>query len=614
MKKQSTKIDIKNIKDPDFLKDLSYEELDSLSSQIREYLLYCTSKNGGHIASNLGVVETTISLCKNFNFKKDKIIFDVGHQSYVYKILTGRSLETLRQKNGISGFQKINESPYDHFEAGHSSTSISVANGIAIARDLNNENYNVIAFIGDSSISNGLAFEGLNNIAASKHKVIIVLNDNEMSISSAVGGLSHIFREFATSEFYVGSKDFIYKTHQKTKLGRWLLKRYTKIKNWFKRKLINVTIFDTLGYALIGPIDGHNIKHLDKAFAKAKSMNKSVVVYVKTIKGKGYPFAEQDKCGEWHGVGKFDIETGKMLSNNESISWSEQYKLALKEEMAINEKLITVVPATEHGSALDQIFELYPNRAIDVGIAEEHAFTMSGGLSVSGYHPVICIYSTFMQRSYDELSHDLARLNLNATILIDRSGLVGNDGETHQGIYDEAFLYTIPNVIITMASRANESYSLFKESTKNHGVFAIRFPRECVVNTFNEESELPFASWIKETDGKNTAVVSVGPVTLKLKELILKNKINATLFNAIYLRPMDEEKVNELLNYSKVIIYNAYATKEGFAQALEAKLISLNYKGTIIIKTVPTEFIKQATIQEQREDFSLTPEDILKII
>lgn len=614
MNKEFRKIDIKNIKNPDFLKELNYEELDYLSSQIREYLLYSTSKNGGHIASNLGVVESTISLCRCFDFSKDKIIFDVGHQSYTYKVLTGRSLDNLRKKDGISGFQKISESPYDHFEAGHSSTSISVANGMAIARDLNGDDYNIIAFIGDSSISNGLAFEGLNNIAASKHKVIIVLNDNDMSISKPVGAVSNAFRKFSTSDFYINSKNFIWKTHQKTKLGRWLLRRFIKIKNWFKRRLLNLTIFDTLGYSIIGPVDGHYIKHLDKAFAKAKKMTKSVVVYIKTMKGKGYPYAEQDTTGEWHGVGKFDVKTGNIISSNNAITWSEQYKNVLKKAMDENDKVITIVPATEHGSALDQIFEEYPNRSIDVGIAEEHAFTMAGGLSISGYHPVICIYSTFLQRAYDELSHDIARINLNATILIDRSGLVGSDGDTHQGIYDEAFLYTIPSTTITMASRPCESLSLMKESFNNHGAFCIRFPRECVVGNSEDVCEVPYGCWKEELSGKDTSIVSVGPITLKLKELLIAEKKNVTLLNAIYVKPMDENKINNLLDYSTIIIYDAYATREGFANSLESKLIELGYKGKVIVKTVPTKFIKQATIQEQRTEFCITPEDIVKLI
>ena len=612
-KKELRRIDLHTIKNPNFLKDLSYQELDLLCDDIRNYIIDITSKNGGHLSSNLGTVEATVSLCKNFDFSKDKIIFDVGHQSYTYKILTGRTLETLRKKDGISGFQKMNESPYDHFEAGHSSTSISVATGMALARDLNKEKYEVVAFIGDSSISNGLAFEGLNALAEAGHKVIIILNDNGMSISRPVGGLSSLFRKFSTSIVYRKTKG-AFRTVLRGRFGRWLMAKLSQIKNWIKRKVINMTIFDNLGYTVIGPIDGHYIRQIDRALERAKKQTKSVVVYLKTIKGKGYEPAEGDTEGDWHGVSKFNIETGEQKKKEGEVSWSSQYNVILKNEMALNEKIITIVPATGHGSALDSLFEIYPKRVIDVGIAEEHAFTFAGGLAVSGYHPVISIYSTFLQRSYDELSHDLARMNLNATILIDRAGLVGNDGETHQGIYDEAFLYSIPNVTITMASRSNESLSLVKESMCNHGVFAIRYPREYFSTKVDEVKKIPYGSWKVELEGKGTAIVSTGPITLKLKEKLKEENLDVTLFNAIYLRPMDENKIKELVKYNKVIIYNPYATKEGFATALEDKLFGLGYKGEVIVKCVPTVFVKQASIEEQRQEFGITVEDIISLL
>ena len=612
-KKEIKHVDLHKIKNPEFLKDLSYKELDVLSEDIRQYIIDITSKNGGHLSSNLGTVEATISLCRNFDFSKDKIIFDVGHQCYTYKILTGRPLETLRQKGGISGFQKISESPYDHFEAGHSSTSISAATGLAYARDLDKKNYDVVAFIGDSSIQNGLAFEGLNALAQSGHKVIIVLNDNEMSISKPVGGLSKLFRGLSTSSFFRKTKGAFRKIFR-GRFGRWILDKFTSFKNWFKRKVINMTMFDNLGYSVIGPVDGHYIRQVDKALQRAKKQTKSVVVYLKTIKGKGYSYAEVDTDGDWHGVSKFDVSTGEQSKKNAEVSWSSQYNVLLKNEMKINKKIITIVPATGHGSALDSLFTIYPNRVIDVGISEEHAFTFAGALSLSGYHPVISIYSTFLQRSYDELSHDVARMNLNATILIDRAGLVGNDGETHQGVYDEAFLYTIPNVTIAMASRSNEALSLLKESMCEHGVFAIRYPREYFSDKGEEVKKISYGSWKTELEGKDTAIISVGPVTLKLKEELIKAHKNVTLLNAIYLRPFDEKKLHGLINFKKIIIYNAYATKEGFANAVEAELMNIGYKGEVISKTVPTEFIKQATIAEQRQEFGLTVEDIISLI
>ena len=613
-KKEIKHIDLSTIETPDFVKDLNYKELDVLSEDIRNYILDATSKNGGHVSSNLGTVETTISLCRNFDFSKDKIIFDVGHQCYTYKVLTGRSLDNLRKKGGVSGFQKINESPYDHFECGHSSTSISAALGMAVARDLNKEKYDIIAFVGDSSISNGLAAEGLNNLASSGHKVIIVLNDNNMSISKPVGGLSSTFRKFSSSGVYMKSKNAIRRAFQKTRFGRWCLRQFSRVKNWFKRKVINLTSFETLGYKMIGPVDGHYIKHLDKAFALAKRVNGPVIVHVKTIKGKGYPYAENDETGDWHGVSKFDKDTGSIKENEGVVTWSEQYKLILKNEMSLNDKIVTIVPATGHGSALDSLFELYPDRTIDVGIAEEHALTLAGGLSISGYQPVVSIYSTFLQRAYDELFHDVSRMNLNATILIDRAGLVGADGDTHQGIYDEAFLYTIPNVTITMAARTSEALSLMKESLCGHGVFAIRYPREYATETSDPVKKIPYGGWKEELLGKGTAIVSTGPVVLALKQRLQELKKDVTLYNAIYLRPMDEEKIKELVKYDKVIIYNPYATREGFANALESRLIDLGYKGQVIVKAVPTVTVGQASIDEQREEFHLQINDIIELL
>lgn len=615
-KKEIKHVDLHKIENPKFLKKMSYQELEVLSDDIRNYIVDITSKNGGHLSANLGTVEATIALCRCFDFSKDKIIFDVGHQCYTYKILTGRPLETLRKKDGISGYQKMSESPYDHFEAGHSSTSISVANGMAIARGLKKEKYDIVAFIGDSAIQNGLAFEALNNVAQSGNKVIIILNDNEMSISQPVGGLSKAFRRLSGSSFYLKSKSAFRKFFFITRFGKWMWVKFTKIKNWFKRKVISLNTFDTLGFNYIGPVDGHYIRHIEKALKRAKKSPKSVVLHIKTIKGHGYKYAEEDVDGEWHGVSSFNKETGEFNTQDAVVSWSEQYKFLLKNEMELDKNLVTIVPATGHGSDLDSLFKSFPNRMIDVGIAEEHAFTLAGGLAVSGMHPVISIYSTFLQRSYDELSHDIARMNFDLTILIDRAGLVGSDGDTHQGIYDEAFLYTIPNTTIAMASRSNEALSLMKESLCHHGVFAIRYPREFFQMKADEVKKIPYGTWKLELESKSkeVAIVSVGPNTVKLKEKLLELNKDVTLYNAIYVKPMDENKVKELLQYRKIIVYNAYATKEGFANALEAKLLESGYQGKVVIKTVPTVFVKHATVDQQREEFGLRIDGIIDLL
>jgi len=606
-------IDLKSIKNPDFLKEMNYKELDVLSNDIRNYILESTSKNGGHLSSNLGVVDATIAMCRSFDFSKDKLIFDVGHQCYTYKILTGRSLDKLRKSDGVSGYQKMSESPYDHYEAGHSSTSISAASGLAAVRDLNKEKYHVVSFIGDASIANGLALEGLNNLGQGKHKVIIILNDNDMSISKPVGATAKFFRKVSNSSFYLKSKSVLVRFVEKTTPGKGFSNFLRGIKNWIKRHLMSLNVFDLMGFKTIGPIDGHDIKQLEKSFTQAKKINKSVIVFINTKKGKGYPFAEQDTCGEWHGVGKFDIDTGEELSHN-SISWSKHIANIVDEQMGINDKIITIVPGTSYGSCLTDTFVKYPERCIDVGIAEEHAFTLASGIAVGGYRPIISVYSTFLQRGYDEINHDLARMKCNATILIDRSGLVGSDGDTHQGLFDEQLLLGIPNTVVCMPSLPCEAVSLFKESLNNHGVFAIRYPKDNILEVKQKECPVEFGKWKEIIHGENTAVVAFGPVIIKLKELLEKGNSNVSLINAIYQKPMDLDMIKELLNYKKIIIYNPYSIEEGFCQNLASTLLKLKYKGEVIIKAVPDTFVKHGTVKEQRTWFELNPSDIIKII
>lgn len=609
-KKVIQRINLNEIKDPSFVSSLSTNELKVLSEDIRKNIIESTAKNGGHLSSNLGVVDATIALCKVFDFSKDKIIFDVGHQCYTYKILTGRSLERLRQKDGVCGFQLMSESPYDHFEAGHSSTSIGVANGMAVARDLKGEHYDIIAFVGDSSIANGLAFEALNDVAMQKHKVIIVLNDNDMSISHPVGGLSRLFRKYGTSSFYSKSKSLFRKLLCWNPIGRWIYGRGGAFKDWFKIHAVRTNIFDNLGYSFIGPVDGHNIVKLEKAFAKAKRINKSVVVHIKTIKGKGYKYSENDKEGSWHGVSPFNLEDGKPLKPS-AYTWSELYSDLLFEEMREHENIVTLVPGTGVGSYINKIHEAFPKRTIDVGIAEEYALTMSGGLAAGGYHPVISIYSTFLQRAYDELSHDIARVGLNCTLLIDRAGLVGNDGKSHQGIYDEAFLITIPNTVIAMAATKGQARCLLKESLNGHGAFAIRFNKGAVLGEDKEEC-LPFGKWKEELSGKGTAVVAVGPEVEQLK-VQLKDK-GVTLVNAIYQKPLDEEWVKKLLDYKRVIIYDAYSVIDGFPRYLSSRLLECGFKGEVIIKAIPDTFVGHASVDEQKAEFGLLVKDIVDLI
>lgn len=615
MKKEITHINLKEIENPDFLRNLSYDELDVLCVDLRQYILDVISKNGGHLSSNLGSVESTVALCKSFDFSTDKIIFDVGHQCYTYKILTGRDFSKIRQKEGPSGFPKRSESIYDCFECGHSSTSIGAAMGMATARDLKNESNHIIAYIGDASFENGLVFEALNNLSKERQRIIIVLNDNEMSIGKNEGGLSRTFRKIRNSYFYQKSKSATKKVMSIGVIGRFFLRQLSAMKNWLKRHLISLNLFDLLNIKYLGIIDGHDIKAMEKAFKRAKTCEGPVVIHLKTTKGKGVEYAETDKQGIYHGVGKFNKETGEVLFCQEAKTWSKEYANKLYDVMKNNVKAYTVCPATGLGSELTRISNDFSDRYADVGINEEHGVVFSAGLSLSGIHPFISVYSTFLQRSYDQISHDLARMNLNATLLIDRAGLVGADGDTHQGIYDAAFLYSIPNVVITMASKTSQISSLLEESQNNHGVFAIRYPKEVVKNDNNNtEEKIEFGSWKQLRSGTNCAVVTYGPVINELLIEVQNKNLDVSVFEAIYIRPILDKNIELLKTYSKIVIYDPYSVAEGFANPLIAKLIASGYKGEIITKAIPNEFIGHSTVEEQRNDLGISINNIIDIL
>lgn len=562
---------IKQIRNSDCLFSMSYEELNGLASDLRNYIIKEVSINGGHLSSNLCVVDATIALFRKFDFRKDIIIFDTGHQTYSYKILSGRNLTNLRKKRSVSGFQKLSESIYDHYECGHTGTAISAAFGMAKARDLKNENNYVISFIGDASIANGIAFEGLNLVGKYDKNFIVVLNDNNMAISKPVGVLSDLFVE--------DNKD-----------------------NFFRN----------LGYEIIGPIDGHNIKQIEDALEKAKQFNGPVLVHLKTVKGKGYAFSEQDNIGYTHGVSPFNIEEGPI--KNDRSSWSYVASEAINQAM-VDENVYSIVPATALGSNFNSILENYPDRSMDVGIAEEHAFLMAAGLSLKGYHPIISIYSTFLQRCYDQISHDLSRMNLKSTVVIDRAGLVGNDGTSHQGIFDEAMLYTIPNTVITMPTYKEDVKKLIDLSINQNKdkVYTIRIPR-CECTHSHANNEIQFGKWNLEIEGKDVLVISLGPVVAELKSPLLLCNKSVALVNAYFQKPLDINFLKGCLDYQKIIIYHPYATENGFANEVIKTLTLLGYKNKIIVKAIPSGYIEHASISEQIDDLSLNVNDLLKLI
>jgi len=616
MSKKIERIDIKSIKDPTFVKSMNYASLALLCHDIRKEIITATSLYGGHLASNLGVVELTVALYRNFNFPTDKLIFDVGHQCYTHKILSGRSLDHLRQGNGISGFERRNESVYDCYEAGHSGTSLSAAEGFAISRDLKQEKYDVVVVIGDSSMVNGLSFEALNNIGSRKDKVIIILNDNDMSISRPVGGLGNFFRKISVDRLYNKAKKAYQHAMLRGRLGRRIYNMNYNLKNDIKAALVPTTMFDNMGFTYIGPVDGHNIKMLDKALKQAKNATKSVVLHVYTQKGKGYKPAEDDRSGYWHGVTPFEIETGDAKIQHPGLmSWSHYFGSLTVEMMKKHPETLLVCPAMIKGSHLEEAFQNFPTRSFDVGINEEHALTMAGALSLNGFHPIVSVYSTFLQRAYDQLSHDCARMNTDLTLLIDRSGFVGADGSTHMGLYDEAFLKSIPNITLTMPSSFAEARYLYQVSLEaGHGVFAIRYPHT-LSNLLapTPELKLPYGKWrtLTMADAGEPVVLGVGPLGLDLYEKLEEKHFHGGFINPLFLFPLDVESSKRLLSSSAVYIYDPYATAQGFGEALAALLAQEHYQGQVIIKAAPNVFVHHDNVDAQLAKYHLTVQDAL---
>ena len=612
-KKEIRRFDLSKPFNPQDIKGLKEDELNLLASDIRTNIINNCAKNGGHLSSSLGVVELTVAIHHFFNLPQDKVIFDVGHQCYAHKILSGRSLENLRKSNGVAGFQKMNESEYDPYEAGHSSTSIGAAMGMAVARDLNNENYNVIAVIGDSSLANGVAYEALNNLGTFDHKVILIINDNNRSIGKSVGHSSNMWEKFRLGKGYLKRKERFRRVMKKTAVGRFFYRVTSAIKAFFKYLLVKKNTFHNMGLYYISNVDGHDIKSLERAFKYAANAPSSVAIHVSTIKGKGYEYAETDKVGDWHGVVPFDVKTGKPLKelDDNHICWSGVYANFLMEEMDKDDKAVIINPATALGSKLTEIYDKYPDRTYDVGISEEHAAIFASGMAVSGLHPYLSAYSTFLQRAYDEISHDIARMNVPVTILIDRVGLPGEDGETHEGIFDVSYLNSMPNFAICMVKDMKEAKELFNFASSYNHPLAIRYPRGVTLkmNTSNLE-ELKLGEWKKENNvNSDKVIISYGPVVNELTERFSKYQI----INALFQKPIDINLLKSLLD-KDIVIYDLYGSKDGFASIVLDALNELGYKKNVKTLCVPHIFISHGSTKEQRTNLHLDLDDLERML
>jgi len=611
-------MNILDIKDPKFLKNMKIKDLEILAKDIRTFIIDKVSVTGGHLSSNLGVVDLTIVLHKVFNSPKDKIIFDVSHQCYTHKILTGRAnkFDKLRKFNGLSGFQKRSESIYDAYEAGHSSTSLSAALGMALARDKQKEDYNVIAVIGDGSMGNGLPYEALNHIGATKTRLIIILNDNEMSISKNVGALHNNLDKIRANYKYNNAKTKTKSFLNKLPLiGIHISKGITNFKDSLKKLYLkDGFLFEELGIKYYGPINGHDYHEMLMYLEMAKKEKEPVMIHVITEKGKGYVPAENDKIGIWHGVGPFNKETGEFIKKNDDlVTWSEVISNHLIELTKKNKLINVITPAMAGGSKLLKYKDLYPNNFIDAGIAEEHALVLANGMAVGGLIPFVSIYSTFLQRGYDQVIHDIARMNTHVILGIDRCGIVGEDGETHQGIYDLTFLMPIPNLVIATPKDSIEAGNLLFTAVNNDKPFAIRYSRDKLKYERVKYETIPIGSWEKISNGKDGCLITYGYLleNAKIIKEKLQKELDLAVVNARYQKPIDEKMYKDILKkYKHIFIYEEQTYINSLGSYLVNYANEANYQGHIQEFAIPDKYIKEGSKQEILKSLKLDPESI----
>lgn len=618
-------MDLTKITSPSFLKKLNIRQLEMLAEEIRHFLIEKCSITGGHIGPNLGVVELTIALHRSFNSPIDKFLWDVGHQAYVHKILTGRAsqFDTLRQYKGLSGFPKRNESEHDEWETGHSSTSLSAAMGMAVARDIKKQQYHIVPIIGDGALTGGMALEALNHIGHEKTKMIVVLNDNEMSIAPNVGALHHILGRLRTAKEYSKAKEELEGLMKKIPvLGDKLASTAERVKDSLKYLVVSGVFFEEMGFKYLGPIDGHDIEVLERTFENAKKIDGPVLVHVITKKGKGYKPAEEDTVGTWHGTGPYKIETGDFVkSKSLGPSWSSLVSESVRKLMRENERIVAITPAMVVGSKMEGIQKEFPDRFFDVGIAEQHATTMAAGLATQNMKPFLAIYSTFLQRAYDQVLHDIARQKLNVFIGIDRAGLVGADGETHQGIYDIAFLRHIPNIVLMMPKDENEGQHMVKTAIEyNDGPIAMRYPRGNGIGVPLDEDmkTIPIGSWEVLKEGQDAVILTFGTtiqMAIEASEQLQTKGINVKVVNARFIKPLDEEMLHQIMSKKVPILTIEEAVLQGgFGSSILEFAHDYNYDVSIDRIGIPDLFVEQGEVHLLLEEINITKEEVIRRI
>ncbi len=599
------------------IKKLTDEELRLLPEEIREFLLDKISRTGGHLASNLGVVELTIAMHLMFDLPQDKLIWDVGHQSYTHKLLTGRKdgFDDLRKYGGMSGFPKRKESQCDAFDTGHSSTSISAGLGYVHARDLKRQSYYVVSVIGDGSLTGGMAYEALNNAASLKTNFIIVLNDNHMSISENVGGMSKYLARLRTADIYTGLKRGVTNALNTVPVvGEHMISQIRKTKSSIKQLVVPGMFFEDMGITYLGPIPGHNISMLCKAFKEAKKIEGPVLLHVMTKKGKGYQPAEEQP-DKFHGVGPFQVRTGEAEAAGEKDSWTDVFGKVLCDSAKEDERIVAITAAMAGGTGLARFSRMFPDRFFDVGIAEGHAVTFAAGMAAGGMKPVFAVYSSFLQRAYDQIIHDVALQNLPVVFAVDRAGLVGSDGETHQGIFDLSYLRSIPNLTVMSPKHKWELADMLRFALAYNGPVAVRYPRGCAYDGYQEfRSPLQYGKSETIFKGDGLAILSVGHMfeeAVRVRKILEKDGIFCTLVNARFVKPLDEECIRTLSQNHRLIVTMEENVKTGgFGEQVQAYVCQQNLKVQVWNAALPDEYVEHGSIQVLRRETGIDAETV----
>ena len=610
---------LEQIKGPENLKNMSPEELCVLAGEIRTFLIEKISHTGGHLASNLGVVELTIALLRTFDLPKDKIIWDVGHQSYTHKILSGRMQEfdELRQYGGLSGFPKRKESPYDAFDTGHSSTSISAGLGIAQGRDILGEDYKVVSVIGDGALTGGMAYEALNNAARMKKNFIIVLNDNKMSISENVGGMSRYLGGLRTGNGYNDLKKNVADTLERIPVvGERMIDRIKRTKNSIKQLFIPGMLFENMGITYLGPVDGHNIQALCKVFKEAQKLDHAVLVHVLTKKGKGYEPAEKNPAA-FHGVSPFDIKTGRPVAEKKYPTYTDVFSKKLCQLGETHPELVAVTAAMPDGTGVAAFGKRFPDRFFDVGIAEAHAGTSAAGMAAAGLRPVVAVYSSFLQRGYDQILHDVCIQNLPVIFAVDRAGLVGSDGETHQGIFDYSYLTSIPNMSVAAPKNLWELRAMLDFAMDYKAPFAIRYPRGTAYRGLKEFMQpISYGKGEMLYEEEDIALLAVGSMVSTgehVREKLKEEGYSCTLANARFVKPFDKELVERLAkNHRLIVTMEENVLQGGFGLPVTAYIHEHYPQVKVLNIALPDAYVEHGNVSVLREGLGIDSDSIIR--